>query len=264
MKRTLLTILAVVLTSLPAFSQTKVTGEKIVNSTINSSTIDSTPIGSTSRSSVSATWMQYAGAAPNPIPGNDVAFGWNATNLGEADFIDDFGTGAGGFNWYVTGGPGASHAWNASSPIMKLDRLGNLSATTFIGSVNGNVNGNVIGNANTASALATNPADCINGQVALGIAANGTASCGPHIQATSTSSCTTPAGSYSTCPVSGTFPHSFPGAYSLVCQLAGASDPRAAVGTIVSQGSQTFTVNLVTEGSLAVSASMQCVGISNN
>jgi hypothetical protein len=264
MKRTLITILAVILTSLPAFAQTKVTGEKIVNSTINSSTIDSTPIGSTSRSSVSATWMLYSGSAPNPIPGNSVEFGWNATSLGEADFIDDYGTGAGGFNWYAVGGGGASHAWNASSPIMKLDRLGNLTATKFIGSVSGNVIGNVSGNASTATSLAANPPNCDTWQAMYGIDAAGNPGCGPHIQATSTSSCTTPAGSYSTCPVSGTFPHAFTGAYSLSCQLAGASDPRAAVGTIVSQGSQTFTVNLVTEGSLAVSASMQCVGVSNN
>jgi hypothetical protein len=93
MKRLLTTILAVILTSLSAFAQTKVTGEKIVNSTVTTSTIDSTPIGNTTRSSVSATWLLFSGVTPpNPILGNSVEAGWNSEGLGEADFIDDYGT----------------------------------------------------------------------------------------------------------------------------------------------------------------------------
>jgi hypothetical protein len=180
MQRTLTTILAVILTSLPAFAQTKVTGEKIVKSTINSSSIDSTPIGSNSRSSVSATWMLLTSAPLNPTLGNSMGLGWNATGLGEVDFVDDYGTGSGGFSWYMTGGSGTSHAWDSASPIMKLDRSGNLTATKFIGSVSGNVIGNVSGNSTTASAFANSPANCASTTPATGIQANGNANCGSY------------------------------------------------------------------------------------
>ena len=180
MKRTLLTILAVALTSLPAFSQTRVSGEAIINSSINSSTIDGTPIGNNSRSSISATWMQITSSPPNPALGNSLGLGWSATGLGEVDFVDDFGTGSGGFNWYVIGGTGASHTWDAGSPIMKLDRLGNLTAHQFIGSVSGNVIGNLSGNSTTASAFASSPSNCAATTPATGVQANGNANCGSY------------------------------------------------------------------------------------
>jgi hypothetical protein len=210
MKRTLLTILAVILTSVSAFAQTKVSGEKIVNSSIFASTVDGTAIGQTSRSSVEATWEWITSGPPNPTFGNSLALGWNATGIGEVDFVDDFGTGTGGFNWYLTGGPGGSHSWSPSSPAMILNRSGllqttggvsssgpitssnsisttgavtaaSMSATTFTGSLNGTATrANIANIATAASALAAAPANCGPTTPASGVQANGNANCGSY------------------------------------------------------------------------------------
>jgi hypothetical protein len=52
-----------------------------------------------------------------------------------------------------------------------------LTTTTFIGALTGNVTGDVSGNAGTATALASNPADCSANTFATTIAANGNLTC---------------------------------------------------------------------------------------
>jgi hypothetical protein len=256
MKRTLLTILAVILTSLPAFSQTKVTGEKIVNSTVTTSTIDSTPIGSTTRSNVSATWMLFSAAPPNPIIGNSVELGWDATGLGEADFVDDYGTASGGFNWYAVGGSGSSHSWTPSSPLMHLDISGNLTAAKFIGSFSGNVTGNLNGNASTASALAADPANCATGQVATGINASGVATCVNGVQSGSGPGGTTGSATYSSTTSTVTFSPGYGDAnYRAACTLIAPSDPRAVIVGVTSLGTSSLVVEVATMGSVSISYS---------
>jgi hypothetical protein len=96
---------------------TKVTGLQIVNSTL-----DSTPIG---EASVADGHFSYTQAASNP--GSSIAkqgayLGWNLTSgTGETDFINDHGSGPGGFYFYNTGG-------SVGNPIALLDNVGDLHA----------------------------------------------------------------------------------------------------------------------------------------
>jgi len=68
-------------------------------------------------------------------------------------------------------------ASNANSTIVLRDGSGNFSAGTVSANVTGNVTGDVTGNADTATALAANPADCASDRYATTIAANGDLTC---------------------------------------------------------------------------------------
>lgn len=278
MKNKIINIAAIVLVcfALAAWGLTTVTGQRIINSTIDSTTIGNSSASSGTFTTLSSLWTKLTSAPPTTAPGNTMSLGWNATGAGEGDFVDHYGTGAGAFNWYATD-TAAGGGWNPASPIMHLGPAGGLSSAGgystsstvtalggFVGNMTGNVTGSLNGNAATATALAANPPNCDAWQVASGINASGTPTCGPHIQAATTTSCTTGSATYNTCQVSGTFPHPFPGAYSLSCQMLLASDSRASLGSILTEGTQTFTVSIVTEGSVSVTASAQCIGVSNN
>jgi hypothetical protein len=107
---------------------------------------------------------------------------WNLSGAGqgESDFVNLFGTGTGGFNWYngFTGG--------TLNQIASLSASGNLTASQFSGNVvggtvsstqfTGPLTGDVTGNASTASALRTSPSVCTT-VGASGISANGNAIC---------------------------------------------------------------------------------------
>lgn len=69
----------------------------------------------------------------------------------------------------VTNGDGVS-----GTPTISIPNNPTLPGTTT-GTFSGNVTGNITGNASTATALASNPTNCIAGQAANGVAANGAA-----------------------------------------------------------------------------------------
>lgn len=98
---------------------------------------------------------------------------WNiATGVGETDFVNAKGTGAGGFNFYNIADGGTP----TLPALVSFDNLGDI---TIQGSFIGPLTGAVTGNADTATALAATPAQCGAGLFATGIAANGNANCSP-------------------------------------------------------------------------------------
>jgi hypothetical protein len=72
--------------------------------------------------------------------GSWMSFNNKGGSNGETDFINYHPTLTGGFSWY-------SPTTTLGSPIMDLDHLGNLTATSFVGPLTGNVTGNLSGNA---------------------------------------------------------------------------------------------------------------------
>jgi hypothetical protein len=100
---------------------------------IRNSSIDSTTLGATTASTVRATTITATGQPANPTPTNSSVMGWNGTNGGgETDFINDFGAGTGGFDWYATGNS-TGHGWTPTAPIMSLSTLGYADASIFNG-----------------------------------------------------------------------------------------------------------------------------------
>lgn len=78
----------------------------------------------------------------------------------------------------ITNASTTGTAANTVSTLVLRDSSGNFAAGTITASLTGNVTGNVTGNADTATALAANPADCASDTYATAINASGTLSCG--------------------------------------------------------------------------------------
>lgn len=158
-----------------AFGLTKVTSALIQHSQIVSSTIDSTPIGSTAPAAGQFTSVHANGAANNPDQG--AYLGWNmfTGSLGESDFVNRQGNGAGGYYWL-----NFTSAGQLTVP-MAVDAAGNLTVASSISAprFTGNVTGTLTGNASTATALANSPSQCSagSGTYPVGIQANGNANC---------------------------------------------------------------------------------------
>lgn len=152
----------------------------ITNSSVMSSTVDSSPIGS----SAPSTGM-FTGVGINNYSQSTASQGgyiqWNHAAVGETDFVNNRGAGAGGFQWFnTTGVPG--------SPLMTLNSAGTLSAVGgFSGSLSGNASSATnatfatsagsAGFASNAGALNTAPLACGANAPAYGIQANGNALC---------------------------------------------------------------------------------------
>jgi hypothetical protein len=139
---------------------------------------------------------------------------------------------------------------------MRLDSSGNLTANKFVGSVSGNVTGNLNGNASTASAFATDPANCGSGQVAVGINASGVATCVNGVQSGSGPGGTTGDTSFSATTSTVTFSPGYGDAnYRASCTLIAPSDPRAVIVGITSLGTSSLVVEVATMGSISISYS---------
>jgi hypothetical protein len=122
---------------------------------------------------------------------------WNLSGAGqgESDFVNLFGTGTGGFNWY-NGFTGAT-----LNKIASLDTSGNLTASQFSGNVvggtvsssqfTGPLTGNVNGNANTATQFLLTPTVCAGNTASSGITATGNSICPTLASSLTTSGYTT-------------------------------------------------------------------------
>lgn len=267
-----------------AAALTPLTSVAIRNSTVDSTTIGAGTPAAGSFTSVKDSYSVTSGQAPNPAATNTLSMGWNAQVIGESDFVNHHGTGAGAFNWYDTSSA-AGGVWNASAPIMHLGAAGGLTSAGgystpstvtasggFIGNLTGNVSGtltgNVVGNASTATQLAANPSNCPAGKAATGIQANGTADCAPlaNVLPGIGTTCTTGGSSFSTCTStvtwgSGGFADTN---YEASCTLGAPTDPRAYISGIASKSTTTAQVTVVTAGSIAVSFnSLNCIAIHN-
>lgn len=177
---------------------------------------------------------------------------WNITNGGgESDFVNNKGTGAGGYSWYNAPSSGA-----IGSPIMTLDATGVLTPLNGINAV-----------ATSADQLAGTPAQCPGGSVSTGIHANGDSLCvpvGASVQyAENASPCTTAASSYSTCNSTVSWGAAFPSTnYGVYCSGVSPSDGRAAIQGLTSQSTGNVVVSVVTEGSVAVTyGKIWCIGV---
>jgi hypothetical protein len=177
---------------------------------------------------------------------------WNISGgLGESDFINNRGVGVGGFYWYNATGSGTLGA-----PIMTLDAAGVLTPANGINGI-----------ATTALQLAGAPSQCGTGAVATGIQPNGDANCvqvGGSVQYAITSSvCTTGSSTYSVCTTSLNWPTPFANAnYAAFCGGVSPSNPRAVIQGLNSQSTTSVIVNVVTEGSVAVTfGKIECIGV---
>jgi hypothetical protein len=250
---------------------------------ITASTLDSTPIGNSSASSVRSTYLASFAPAPNPALINTSMVGWNASlGNGETDFVNDYGTAPGGFDWYATG-TSSSHSWG-SSPLMILSKTGGLAvastilsgstitAPLFSGPLSGNVTGNLSGtvtgslngNASTASAFNHTPAACGTMQAMVGISSTGAPTCVPIVQSGSGPGGVTSSGSFSTTSSIVTLSPGYgDSGYQAVCTLTGPSDPRASIwGTV--KTATAITVLVTTNGSAAISyAGVDCMAKHN-
>jgi hypothetical protein len=98
--------------------------------TITGATIDSSIIGGNTPAAatftgVTTTSTRALGAAPSPLIENSSYFAWNQSAItGETDFINQYGTGSGGFNWYSTTGT------SPGSPIASMTAQGKLTVST--------------------------------------------------------------------------------------------------------------------------------------
>lgn len=167
--------LLLIVFAVAAFGLTTLTSMIIKNSQITNSTINSTQIGNTSPSTASFQSQMAANTAVAPNQ-QGAYLGWGQAGLGESDFIDQRGTGSGGWYWY-----GANSSNQITAMPMSLDFAGNLSTASSVHSPNlfGTLTGNVNGNALSANALANSPSQCTMGvgQYIVGIQANGNANC---------------------------------------------------------------------------------------
>lgn len=177
---------------------------------------------------------------------------WNISGgLGESDFVNNRGLGAGGYSWY-----NATNAGVLGSPIMTLDATGVLSPINGINAI-----------ATTADQLAGTPTACGAGSVSTGIQADGDSLCvpvGASVQyAANLSPCTTAASSYSTCNSTVSWPTPFSSTtYGVYCSGVGPTNGRAAIQGLTSQSTGNVVVSVVTEGSAAITYSkIWCIGV---
>ncbi len=96
-------------------------------------------IGSATPSTGQFIWLSVNGV-PTSFPVNEHLFGWNQAGFGEGDFIDQHGSGSGGFAWYSTASTIAP-----GTPVMTYE---NQTATFSATNISGNV-------AETASVCST-------------------------------------------------------------------------------------------------------------
>ncbi len=87
-------------------------------------------IGSATPSTGQFIWLSVNGV-PASFPVNEHLFGWNQQGFGEGDFIDQHGSGSGGFAWYSTASMSAPGA-----PVMTYE---NQTATFSATNISGNV-----------------------------------------------------------------------------------------------------------------------------
>jgi hypothetical protein len=198
MKQKIINVAIVVLASLAltAWGLTTTTGQHIIDSVI-----DATPIGSTTPSTgtfttLNASTTKVNSSLPATAPLNSNMIGWNSNLAGDADYLNDSGTGPGGFYWYYTNSA-RNHSWSASSPLMSLWSNGQLNTTGGFStassvSASGGFYGNLSGNATSATsanyASSAGSANVLNSPVnncapnvpATGIQTNGNANCGSY------------------------------------------------------------------------------------
>lgn len=269
--------------ALTPLTSVAIRNSSMTSTAITASTLDSTPIGNSSASSVRSSYLASLGTAPNPALTNSSMVGWNASGgNGETDFVNDYGTGAGGFDWYATG-TSTSHSWG-SAPLMILSKTGGLAVASTIlspstitaglfsgplsgnvtGNVSGNVTGSLAGNASTASAFNHTPASCGTMQAMVGISATGAPTCVPIVQSASGPGGVTGSGSFSTTSSLVTLnPGYGDTGYQAACTLSGPSDPRASIWGITKTATQ-ITVLVTTNGSAAISyAGVDCMAKHN-
>jgi hypothetical protein len=249
----------------------------MTSTSITASTLDSTPIGTSSASSVRSSYFSSTATPPNPAAINTSMMGWNRLGSGETDFVNDYGTGSGGFNWFFTGSD-VGHTWAAG--VMGLSKVGNLAvagtfsagstitAPSFSGPLTGNVTGNLSGtvtgslngNASSASAFNHTPSSCGTGQVATGINSAGNSVCVNTTQSAAGPGGVTGSGSFSTTSsVAVLSPGYGDTGYQAACTLVGPTDPRASIYGIQKSATQ-ITVLVTTNGSAAISyAGVDCL-----
>lgn len=196
---------------------------------------------------VNGAWLEWNQSFPN-----------TGTSVGETDFINQHATGGGGFTWYDT-----TSATSSGSQIARLDGSGNLTLRSVV--TTAGLTGSLSGNASTATALAATPAVCPVGEAASAISSNGTPTCVWIAHTGNGSSCVTGSGSFSTCTSTVTWENAFPDAnYRMSCTIISPSDPRASINGIVGKAAATATVQIVTNGSVAVSfAGLDCIAQHN-
>ncbi|HEY3987945.1 MAG TPA: hypothetical protein VGM02_01520 [Acidobacteriaceae bacterium] len=266
-------VLVLVCFALTAWGLTTVTGQHIINSVI-----DSTTIGATIPATVRATTLAATAQPLSTIPGNSTYLSWNGTNgAGESDFFDNYGASTGGFYWFATGND-RSGGWSSSAPQMTLNKSGLLfsaggyttpssvtAGSGFFGNLNGNASTATA--ANTASAFDHTPAGCTGiNTFASSIDNAGDLGCGHTavVRSLVTAACTTGSASYSTCNTPATdWSSPFPAGATVhaTCSLATASDPRASVGVLSVVNGTGIIGTIVTEGSVSVTASLECIGV---
>ena len=134
---------------LVAYGSTKVRDQIITNSTL-----DSSIIGGTVPAAADFTHATVHGQPSNPSLNNSGAMGWNATGGGETDFVNNHGTGnLGGFSWYDS----ATSAWSSTAPLLRVDKSGNVTASTSITSPAINASSSMSAPAINASTSMTTP-----------------------------------------------------------------------------------------------------------